>query len=784
LAKYQLLTQYVIEESLCDAYNRIHASDSGDDAADGDNDAANANAIVPNDFYLSVSFFFNFCLSQNCPDYGGQKRDNELWWYPHNIDSDTNFTGYKMYATFESSNAQRAQQMYDVLTQNENALHFMTCVEDRARRLFNRGGFRLDGIAVGDLPQRARFVIPQYITWAIFGFIGFCTLFSIVASIHGFVIWNADCIRMSGIVYFALYTWDFYSDIVFDLELLNYEGTRVMFGVCTAFIIIPWIANIASLSRYQQLWCKDDAIRERVYSWFVSWQRLIYVLAALSGSAYGTIELANSYFFGLDFFSMGLNERHLKRFNNNRLWSGILAENLPQLCIQIWFMSTINWKPENDYVWLTMLSSALSIGAALLDIYSAKKLFDVIDPKHGRTLCSMYLLSQEIKEHYKRLQITLYALRDAVAETLGIHARGIEMHFPILMADGFRVSFTVFSDELQAKQIYESLRKNVTSADATIPPELPRRIKKAWNLQFDMPRIPIFELKVDGVDISEYDDFEFWPKNENEKHHGNTQFIELADFGGRSKKSAAAGGGTTTTTTTLMAEHEAIAMMDTFKSTVIENDHKQSLLPTTTTSPDPNLNLNSSSSSLHTNGDEYEAKMAALNAQIAMNQYLMMKQMEFMKQEKKATQSWTQGMQQLMGKHMQRMMDMIAMNMPYQTDHFAELNQEWQQQQEYQPPNVTHADDDDGDGDDGGVDDGGDGGDDHDTTMQRENGNDEKEENDSGDDEQNETDAIPEKEKEDDITNTMDESSESPEKATRSQSSLTSLAAQRMSTKL
>ena len=184
---------------------------------------------------------------------------------------------------------------------------------------------------MGSLPEKLFFRAPLYISLAVWIFTGGCALFAIIGAIHGFWYWGADCIRISGIIYFGLYFCDFYSDIVFGLELLNYEGTQILFIACCAFIVIPWIANMISLSKYQQRWCKDDAIRERVYSWFVSWQRLTYALAAISGSAFGTVELANSYVFGMDFFCMGLNERHLKRFNNNRLWSGIFAENLPQV---------------------------------------------------------------------------------------------------------------------------------------------------------------------------------------------------------------------------------------------------------------------------------------------------------------------------------------------------------------------------------------------------------------------------------------------------------------------
>eukprot|EP01083_Nonionella_stella_P238780 836529_1 len=211
-----------------------------------------------------------------------------------------------MYATFRTRPLDLSEKIYEMLAEDtKNAYKFQEYIIRRAKEDFGRSNFNLFGIAISELPQRIIFKVPQYINYGVWSFVGLCTLFAIVGAIHGFVYWGADCIRISGIIYFGLYTWDFYSDIVFDLELLNYPDTQYLFYLCTAFIAIPWIANMYSLSKYQQKWCKDDAIRERVYSWFVSWQRLTYALAAISGSAFGTVELANSYVFGMDFFLYG-----------------------------------------------------------------------------------------------------------------------------------------------------------------------------------------------------------------------------------------------------------------------------------------------------------------------------------------------------------------------------------------------------------------------------------------------------------------------------------------------
>ena len=124
----------------------------------------------------------------------------------------------------------------------------------------------------------------------------------------------------------------------------------------------------------QSQWNNDPTIKERVNYFLMHYNLALIALAALSGSAFSAIEICNSQAFGiesllfcifvcyfvilffgccvncvlfcvfvfvncfegLEFFNMGLTERHLKAFNSKRLYSTILYENLPQLCIQLW----------------------------------------------------------------------------------------------------------------------------------------------------------------------------------------------------------------------------------------------------------------------------------------------------------------------------------------------------------------------------------------------------------------------------------------------------------------
>lgn len=116
----------------------------------------------------------------------------------------------------------------------------------------------------------------------------------------------------------------------------------------------------------------------------------------------------------------------------------------------------------SDYIALMALcTSTLSVGAALLDIYASKKLFSVLkqDGQYvGKTSCSISVISTEVKQNATRLQISTYAFREAIAETLSTHPRSVEMHFPIATSTGFKMKFTIFSSKLTPEVILRGLR--------------------------------------------------------------------------------------------------------------------------------------------------------------------------------------------------------------------------------------------------------------------------------------------------------------------------------------
>ena len=300
-----------------------------------------------------------------------------------------------------------------------------------------------------------------------------CVVFAIIVIYHDFCYWKADCTRIAGIVRFGSYILDFWSDVVFTLSLINCNKcNKSLLWSGLVFIILPYLWNIVLLSRYQNIWCKDATIRERLYIWFVSYQCSIYVLTILTGSAFATVELCNSYALGIDFLCMGLTERHLTEFKNSRSYPNLLFENIPHICIQSICLFTFALEIDSVgscnviITLIALITSVLSVCSGLSDCYASKKLFDVLkqDGEYiGKTSCSISIISTEVTAYATRLQITTFAFREAIAETLSIHPRSIEMYFPIATSTGFKMHFTIFSSKLTPQVILKRLKEGARS---------------------------------------------------------------------------------------------------------------------------------------------------------------------------------------------------------------------------------------------------------------------------------------------------------------------------------
>ncbi len=80
------------------------------------------------------------------------------------------------------------------------------------------------------------------ISYFMYAFMGFCGGLAIAGRFYARKV-GADNVRVMGVVYFGIYTWDFFSDVVFDARLAQREAW-ILFACSTLFVLIPYILNM------------------------------------------------------------------------------------------------------------------------------------------------------------------------------------------------------------------------------------------------------------------------------------------------------------------------------------------------------------------------------------------------------------------------------------------------------------------------------------------------------------------------------------------------------------
>eukprot|EP01083_Nonionella_stella_P113264 333815_1 len=270
---------------------------------------------------------------------------------------------------------------------------------------------------------------------------------------------------------------------MFCLRLM--DATQwLLFTISIIFIFLPWIMNLVQLFEAQKKWVTDSSIQEGVRGWFMNWNLVLILACAISGNSFGSIELANSNLFGIELFSMGLPSHALKEFQSKRFYSSVLLENVPQLAVQIYFLTLLKAFDEPTFV--ALLSSSISVVLSVVDIWSAQRLLSVMDKAKNDDSVDInkieFLLRSniEIDERKHILVNRPHALAKAIAETLTVDRRNIEIYQLLAGSRGLKVGFTCYSIDYNCDQMCADLINKRLA--------LQYLIANHWNLK-QFPRI-------------------------------------------------------------------------------------------------------------------------------------------------------------------------------------------------------------------------------------------------------------------------------------------------------
>ena len=128
---------------------------------------------------------------------------------------------------------------------------------------------------------------------------------------------------------------DMVSDCFFVAQISLNEEYHILLIPSIIFVVIPAMTALFQLYFYaRKHWLENDHIR----SWLSKYSTLLLLLSVLTGSSFAATALLNSYAFHLEILDMGLTHKQLNGFNTKRIYSLVMLENLPQLCLQSYFI--------------------------------------------------------------------------------------------------------------------------------------------------------------------------------------------------------------------------------------------------------------------------------------------------------------------------------------------------------------------------------------------------------------------------------------------------------------
>eukprot|EP01083_Nonionella_stella_P166877 559323_1 len=263
---------------------------------------------------------------------------------------------------------------------------------------------------------------------------------------------DAKCLRRNdyflvfNIVGAALDVCDTVLDILFALNLTLYfnETKSIQFLVAAiasyVFIIFPITYSIIQLvMKSRKWWETDDDIR----SWWTDNSKVLYLLSICTGSSYTAVEIVNCNAFQLDVFTMGLKKPQRIQFNTKRVYGIVLCENIPQVGIQIWYLTTVGLDLT---ALLSIIFSLISIVTATLTICTQK----ILIRNQEFEKISFHISGEEIVPSVSN---KIKGIKSKIGLLLGISRKLIEIPRAKLVSGGLKFEIYLFINNIESNDL-------------------------------------------------------------------------------------------------------------------------------------------------------------------------------------------------------------------------------------------------------------------------------------------------------------------------------------------
>ena len=251
-------------------------------------------------------------------------------------------------------------------------------------------------------------------------------------------------------------------------EHLSFIETLVLFSFGVLTIVLPLIYNLFQLNKEIKRWIRDVNSKHTVQSWMRSYVQLLYIITILCGSAFAAVDICNSNLFHLRMFNMGLNKRQRAMFQNQRILSTVLCENVPQLILQLIYLISI----AESFSLVTIIAMIFSTISIVLSLFNYK-LSSLLLECEAITVIEIDVESKQLghTSAKKFRQLILHHRKpicNELGKIIGVDKRLIEILTPIQTNTGARLTFYIrndSSDKYLAPKIVKTVRDEINSGE-------------------------------------------------------------------------------------------------------------------------------------------------------------------------------------------------------------------------------------------------------------------------------------------------------------------------------
>eukprot|EP01084_Bolivina_argentea_P175128 303324_1 len=313
----------------------------------------------------------------------------------------------------------------------------------------------------------------------------FFILVSIIGFIHAKYIHQNDYFRISLIFATGLQISDMLSDLFFVINLWThiYENVSylVVVVISISLIVVPVAISIGQLwFHLNKHWTQNN----RINGWIAQYSKYLYLLSFISGSSFTAISLFNCNFCSLPIFSMGLSKVEITYFSTKRLHSTVIIQNVPQIIIQIWYLT----QSQNTASYIAISSlifSVISIIVTVLSVFNQKKILN----SQSSIKITMDVIGEFDPDECstKIAKIKTYFINRIFGDNF------VELFRPTKIRNGLRFTVQFYlidnRDDHDEVDDYKKLLNEVVSNNV-----LPELIQHAWNIN-KCPKIQNLNIK-------------------------------------------------------------------------------------------------------------------------------------------------------------------------------------------------------------------------------------------------------------------------------------------------